>query len=177
MCSCTYSAACTPRLRPSPAPCAARPSGPPIWSRCALSWRGRGAPRPAVVRWWSKLPPRQPGARWTFWPPTRAPTAACASAGTPRRPFAPPTHLLPPPTGRALPLLDPDTGADRRLSVVWNSSLTLRPVKARFRPCGYWLAASATAAVERLKQLGLQVMRIAEPGAMLAETYLETARE
>ncbi|WP_265299633.1 M14 family metallopeptidase [Verminephrobacter eiseniae] len=81
------------------------------------------------------------------------------------------------PTRRELDFLDPDTGADRRLSVVWNSSLTLRPVKARFRPCGYWLAASATAAVERLKQLGLQVMRIAEPGAMLAETYLETARE
>nr|WP_265290215.1 M14 family metallopeptidase [Verminephrobacter eiseniae] len=81
------------------------------------------------------------------------------------------------PTRRELDFLDPDTGADRRLSVEWNSSLALRPVKARFRPCGYWLAASATAAVERLKQLGLQVMRIAEPGAMLAETYLETARE
>lgn len=81
------------------------------------------------------------------------------------------------PTQRDLGFLDPETGADRSIRVDWNSSLTLRAIKSRARPCGYWLAAGSTAAVERLRLLGLQVMRVAEPGAMLAETYRETARE
>ena len=81
------------------------------------------------------------------------------------------------PTQRDLEFLDPETGADRQIRVEWNSSLTLRPVKTRARPCGYWLAAGATAAVERLKLLGLQVMRVAEPGSALADVYRETARE
>jgi len=75
------------------------------------------------------------------------------------------------PTQRDLDFLDPETGADRTIRVDWNSSLTLRTTKSRARPCGYWLAAGSTAAVERLRLLGLQVMRVAEPGAMLAETY------
>jgi hypothetical protein len=81
------------------------------------------------------------------------------------------------PTQRELTMLDPETGADRTLKVDWNSSLALRPVKSRARPCGYWLAASATAAVERLQLLGVQVLRIAEPGGVLADTYSETSRE
>jgi len=81
------------------------------------------------------------------------------------------------PMQRELTMLDPDTGADRTLKVDWNSSLALRAVKSRPRPCGYWLAAHATAAVERLQLLGVQVLRIAEPGALLADTYQETARE
>ncbi|WP_087748231.1 MULTISPECIES: M14 family metallopeptidase [unclassified Acidovorax] len=81
------------------------------------------------------------------------------------------------PTQRELTMLDPETGADRTLKVDWNSSLTLQPVKTRARPCGYWLAASATMAVERLQLLGVQVLRIAEPGGVLADTYSETARE
>ncbi|WP_082486079.1 MULTISPECIES: M14 family metallopeptidase [unclassified Acidovorax] len=81
------------------------------------------------------------------------------------------------PTQRELEFLDPDTGAVRPIRVEWNSSLTLRPTKTRARPCGYWLSASSTAAVERLKLLGLQVMRVAEPGSALADTYRETSRE
>ena len=81
------------------------------------------------------------------------------------------------PTQRELEFLDPETGAVRPIRVEWNSSLTLRPTKTRARPCGYWLAASATTAVERLKMLGIQVMRVAEPGSALADTYRETARE
>ncbi|WP_255593369.1 M14 family metallopeptidase [Acidovorax sp. sic0104] len=80
-------------------------------------------------------------------------------------------------TQRELEFLDPDTGATRPIRVDWNSSLTLRPTKTRARPCGYWLSASSTAAVERLKLLGLQVMRVAESGSALADTYRETARE
>ena len=81
------------------------------------------------------------------------------------------------PTQRELDFLDPDTGADRPIRVDWNSSLTLRPTKTRARPCGYWLSAQSTPAVERLKLLGLQVMRVAESGTALADTYQETARE
>ena len=81
------------------------------------------------------------------------------------------------PTQRELTLLNPVTGADRRLTVDWNSSLALQSVKSRARPCGYWLAASATTAVERLQWLGVQVLRVAEPGTLLAETYSEPARD
>ncbi|MFT4243174.1 MAG: M14 family zinc carboxypeptidase [Acidovorax sp.] len=81
------------------------------------------------------------------------------------------------PGQRELDFLDPDTGVDRSIRVEWNSSLTLRPVKTRARPCGYWLSASAAEAAERLRLLGLQVMRVAEPGSALADTYRETARE
>ena len=81
------------------------------------------------------------------------------------------------PTQRDLEFLDPETGADRAIRVDWNSSLTLRPLKTRARPCGYWLAAQSTAAVDRLKLLGLQVLRVAEPGSALADVYRETARE
>ncbi|WP_202619846.1 hypothetical protein, partial [Escherichia coli] len=81
------------------------------------------------------------------------------------------------PTQRDLDFLDPETGADKSIRVDWNSSLTLRSTKTRARPCGYWLAPSSTAAVERLKLLGLQVLRIAESGSVLADTYRETARE
>lgn len=81
------------------------------------------------------------------------------------------------PTQRELDFLDPETGADRAIRVDWNSSLTLRPTKTRARPCGYWLSAGSNAAVERLKMLGLQVMRVAESGSALADIYRETARE
>ncbi|AOG23011.1 M14 family metallopeptidase [Acidovorax sp. RAC01] len=80
-------------------------------------------------------------------------------------------------TQRDLDFLDPETGADRSVKVDWNSSLTLRPVKVRPRPCGYWLSASSAGAVERLKLLGVQVLRIAEQGSLLADIYRETSRE
>lgn len=81
------------------------------------------------------------------------------------------------PTQRELDFLDPETGADRLIRVDWNSSLALRTIKTRARPCGYWLSANATAAVERLRLLGVQVMRVAESGSALADIYRETARE
>jgi hypothetical protein len=81
------------------------------------------------------------------------------------------------PTQRDLVLLDPTTGEDRNLRVDWNSSLSLRKLQTRARPCGYWLDASATPAVERLKLMGVQVMKVAEAGSLLAEKYQETARE
>lgn len=81
------------------------------------------------------------------------------------------------PEKHALTMLDPETGEDRILNVDWNSSLKLHTVKSRARPCGYWLSADATVAVDRLRLLGVQVLRVAEPGALLADTYQETSRE
>jgi hypothetical protein len=86
------------------------------------------------------------------------------------------TEAGPTPQRRALVMLDPTTGADRSVEVDWNSSLQLRTVKSRARPCGYWLSAASTAVVDRLQLLGVQVMRVAEPGSLLGEIYRETSR-
>lgn len=80
------------------------------------------------------------------------------------------------PTRYALTLLDPETGADKVVDVDWHSSLQLRPLKTRARPCGYWLAADATAVVERLRWLGAEVRRFAAPATLQAERWRETAR-
>ena len=82
----------------------------------------------------------------------------------------------PTPTQHDLIMLDRETGADRTVRVDWNSALQLRKLKSRVRPCGYWLSAASTVAVDRLRLLGVQVMRVAESSSMLGETYRETAR-
>ncbi|MDD2547030.1 MAG: M14 family metallocarboxypeptidase [Burkholderiaceae bacterium] len=84
-------------------------------------------------------------------------------------------EATPTPTQRELILLDPRTGAERRLQLEADSSLLPRPVRTRTQACGYWLAADATQAVERLQLLGVQVLRLAEAGSMLAETYEASA--
>ena len=78
-------------------------------------------------------------------------------------------------TQQELVMLDPVTGADKALKVDWNSALTLRKLKARVRPCGYWLSAGSRTAVERLRLHGVQVLRVAEPASMLGDLYRETA--
>ena len=54
------------------------------------------------------------------------------------------------PTRRQLLMPDPDcvTGADKPVDVVWVSALALGLTTERARPCGYWGAASAGAAVD-----------------------------
>ena len=81
------------------------------------------------------------------------------------------------PSEYALPMLDPQTGAIRRVTVTWDSALELRVVKARPRACGYWLAASETDAVRRLRLLGIEVVQLDLAGEMRGETYRETGRE
>jgi Zinc carboxypeptidase len=76
-----------------------------------------------------------------------------------------------------LKMLDPVTGADKTVTVAWDSALELAPVKRRTRPCGYWLGADQADAALRLRTLGVQVQRIDEAGALRGETYAETARE
>lgn len=75
-----------------------------------------------------------------------------------------------------LVMLDPVSGADKPVMVDWDSALALRSLKVRARPCGYWLSAGSSRAVDRLRLHGVQVLRVAEPGALLGDSYRETSR-
>ncbi|GAB3435077.1 MULTISPECIES: M14 family metallopeptidase [Giesbergeria] len=75
------------------------------------------------------------------------------------------------PESRDVTFLESATGAIRTQRVTWESSLQPRTVQTRTRPCGYWLAPGAADAVERLRLLGVQVLRVAEPGGVVAETF------
>jgi len=81
------------------------------------------------------------------------------------------------PERRVVRFLHPDTGADLPLDVDWRSSLTLRPLIVRARPCAYWLAADAGATVDRLRALGLTVRRLDTATPLVAEAYRETGRD
>ncbi len=81
------------------------------------------------------------------------------------------------PSEYALTMLDPLTGADKVVNVAWDSALELRTLKQRARPCGYWLGAGETDAVQRLRARGVIVQRIDDKGVVRGELYRETARE
>ncbi|MEO8013039.1 MAG: M14 family metallopeptidase [Polaromonas sp.] len=75
-----------------------------------------------------------------------------------------------------LQMLDPVTGADKSVTVDWESALALRTLKSRVRPCGYWLSGSSKAAAERLRLQGVKVFEVLEPSAMLGDIYREAQR-
>ena len=75
-----------------------------------------------------------------------------------------------------LPMLDLASGADKRVTVAWDSALALVPTKVRPRPCGYWLGADQSDAVLRLRGLGVQVQRIEQAGTLRGESYAQAAR-
>ena len=75
-----------------------------------------------------------------------------------------------------LQMLDPMTGADKTVTVDWESALALRTLKSRVRPCGYWLSGSSKTAVERLRLHGVKVLEVLEPSAMLGDIYRESQR-
>ena len=85
-------------------------------------------------------------------------------------------QAAPTPAQYDLVMLDPVSGADKLITVDWDSALALRILKARARPCGYWLSAASKTAVERLRLQGVKVLRIREPAAMLGDLYRETSR-
>jgi Zinc carboxypeptidase len=85
-------------------------------------------------------------------------------------------EAAPTPAQYDLMVLDPNTGLDKTLAVDWDSSLSLRTVKTRIRPCGYWLSATSTAAVDKLRLHGVQVMRVTESGSVLGDSYRELSR-
>ena len=70
-----------------------------------------------------------------------------------------------------LTLLDPATGADKPLTLDWDSALTLQPRISRVRPCGYWLAADAEDAVRRLRRLGVQVQQFGQNASAQGDEY------
>ena len=72
-----------------------------------------------------------------------------------------------------LQMLDPASGADKTLTVDWESALALRTLKSRVRPCGYWLSSNSKTAVGRLRLHGVQVLRVLEPSALLGDIYRE----
>lgn len=85
-------------------------------------------------------------------------------------------EAAPTPAQYDLLMLDPVSGADKIITVDWDSTLALRTLKNRVRPCGYWLAASSSTAAQRLRLQGLQVQRMLQPSALLGDMYVETAR-
>ena len=80
------------------------------------------------------------------------------------------------PTQRALLMLDPETGADKAVSVQWDSALQPRVLRARERPCGYWIDAAGAPAVQHLQALGVRVQRFARDTALQAESWRELSR-
>ena len=58
----------------------------------------------------------------------------------------------------------------------WDSALQLRNLVEGSRPCGYWLAAGETQAVEHLRALGLKVHTLATGQTLQAEAWIERAR-
>lgn len=81
------------------------------------------------------------------------------------------------PSEFVLTMLDPRTGADKPVTVAWDSALELLPTKVRARPCGYWLSGSETDAVQRLRALGVAVLRFEDKGVVRGELYRELSRE
>lgn len=80
------------------------------------------------------------------------------------------------PTRMPMTFLDAVTGEDRRLVVPWRSADTLRIVRSRPRPCGYLLGAGETAAVERLRLLGIRVTPTTVERRWDVETYRVVAQ-
>lgn len=74
-----------------------------------------------------------------------------------------------------LVMLDPVSGADKTITVDWDSTLALQILKKRTRPCGYWLSAASRTAAERLRLQGLQVRRVLEQSALLGDFYRPSA--
>ena len=85
-------------------------------------------------------------------------------------------EAAPTPAQYDLVMLDPVSGADKIITVDWHSTLALRTLKSRARPCGYWLSASSRTAVDRLRLHGVQVNRVLEQSALLGDIYREFPR-
>ena len=76
------------------------------------------------------------------------------------------------PERRDLLLIDDATGQDKSVNVDWRSALSLQVAQQRPRPCGYWLAASETRAVDTLRQLGVQVQAMPRGRPVRVERYV-----
>ncbi len=78
------------------------------------------------------------------------------------------------PAEHTLQMLDAATGIEKSSTVGWDSALALRELRTRPRPCGYWLDASQSAAVARLRLLGVRVEQVLSKGVVQGDSYVET---
>ena len=81
------------------------------------------------------------------------------------------------PGRHALAMIDPETGADKRVEVAWRDALELQVRLKRARPFGYVLPADESEAARHLRLLGVAVLRIAAPQSVDVERYRITAEE
>jgi hypothetical protein len=75
------------------------------------------------------------------------------------------------PGRQMMQFLDARTGQERRIEMAWRSATPLQVTRTRPRPCGYVLAASETAAVDRLRALGVRVQEVIAPAVWHVERY------
>jgi hypothetical protein len=75
------------------------------------------------------------------------------------------------PGRNTLVMLDPETGADKEVEVDWSNALEMRPTLVRARPYGYLLPASQAAAADRLRNLGVTVLRVDGEGTADVERF------
>jgi hypothetical protein len=78
-------------------------------------------------------------------------------------------------TEYAVQMLDPVSGEPKRVTVSWDSALVLGELRARPRPCGYWLDADQGEAVARLRLLGVRVEQVMAKGVVQGDAYAEGA--
>jgi hypothetical protein len=74
-----------------------------------------------------------------------------------------------------LNFLDAKTGEARSIDVDWRSAHQLKIERERTRPCGYLVAADQTIAIQRLRNLGVQVKTLTADDVAQAwdtETYV-----
>ncbi|MEP7299394.1 MAG: M14 family zinc carboxypeptidase [Burkholderiales bacterium] len=76
-------------------------------------------------------------------------------------------------SGRTVSMLDSQTGVDKTVAVEWQSSRVLEMRRLRPRPCGYWIAASASASVQHLRRLGVRVQELRSPANVLGSMFKE----
>jgi len=75
------------------------------------------------------------------------------------------------PTSHTLPVLDPGNGIVKTMALRTQSARLLQTVRSRVSPCGYWLDANTTQAVERLRMHGVKVMQVRDAAALLGDFY------
>ena len=75
------------------------------------------------------------------------------------------------PSRELLGMVDASTGADRTEPVEWRSALTLKVQESRARPCGYWLASTETDALQKLRDLGVEVVPLKQSKTVKVQSY------
>lgn len=76
-------------------------------------------------------------------------------------------------TEYSVQMLDPLTAEPRAVTVNWDTALALGDLKARPRPCGYWLDADQAETVSRLRQQGVRVEQVQAKGVVQADSFVE----